>query len=201
MTRDLRVCFVGDSLVAGVGDADHLGWVGRLCGRSHRAGVPLTAYNLGVRGQTSQDVRSRWLAECAQRLSPDWDSRVVVSFGVNDTTTRDGRRRVPSEQSGEHLSAVLIDAAAAGWPVLVVGPSPVDDPAQNELIAELDALFGRICADQGTPHVSVLGALADSSTWAREVAEGDGAHPSAAGYAQWADLVWPLWREWTAGPR
>lgn len=27
---DVRVCFVGDSFVAGVGDAQHLGWAGRL---------------------------------------------------------------------------------------------------------------------------------------------------------------------------
>ena len=30
--RDLRVCFVGDSYVAGVGDTAGLGWVGRLAG-------------------------------------------------------------------------------------------------------------------------------------------------------------------------
>lgn len=36
---DLRVCLVGDSFVAGVGDPDHLGWVGRVAVRSHGAGA------------------------------------------------------------------------------------------------------------------------------------------------------------------
>ena len=50
---DLRVCFLGDSLVAGVGDPDGLGWVGRLVAGAFAAGAPLTAYPLGIRRQTS----------------------------------------------------------------------------------------------------------------------------------------------------
>lgn len=46
---DLRVCFVGDSFVAGVGDPQHLGWTGRIAARTYQAGQPLTSYVLGVR--------------------------------------------------------------------------------------------------------------------------------------------------------
>jgi lysophospholipase L1-like esterase len=35
---DVRVCFVGDSFVAGVGDPRHLGWAGRLAAQSQRKG-------------------------------------------------------------------------------------------------------------------------------------------------------------------
>ena len=31
MTKDLRICFVGDSFVNGTGDETKLGWTGRLC--------------------------------------------------------------------------------------------------------------------------------------------------------------------------
>ncbi len=196
---DLRVCFVGDSFVAGVGDPEHRGWVGRVCARSTDAGLPLTAYNLGVRAQTSADVAARWHAECAQRLSADWDSRVVVSLGVNDTTIRDGRRRVAPERSPQYLAAILDGARAAGWPVLVVGPPPVADSAQNDRLAELDRGFAGTCADRDAPYVGVLTALAADHVWMREVAAGDGAHPAAAGYRAFADLVWPRWREWTGG--
>lgn len=37
---DLRVCFVGDSFVAGVGDPEQLGWAGRVAARTHSAGRP-----------------------------------------------------------------------------------------------------------------------------------------------------------------
>lgn len=87
---DLRVCLVGDSFVAGVGDPDHLGWVGRVAARSHGAGRPLTAYALGVRRQTSQDVADRWRAECTPRLPDGCDGRVVVAAGA--ASKRDSRQ-------------------------------------------------------------------------------------------------------------
>ena len=91
--EDLRVCFIGDSFVAGVGDPQHLGWTGRLAAESWRAGRPLTAYNLGVRRQTSLDISHRWLFECEQRLPETADGRVVFSFGVNDTADDEGGQR------------------------------------------------------------------------------------------------------------
>ena len=94
--EDLPVCFIGDSFVAGVGDPQHLRWAGRLAARSWRAGRPLTAYNLGVRRQTSRDISHRWLSECQQRLPTTADGRVVFSFGVNDTTKDGTGPRVPA---------------------------------------------------------------------------------------------------------
>ncbi|GAB4083142.1 G-D-S-L family lipolytic protein [Modestobacter muralis] len=191
---DVRVCAVGDSFVAGVGDPDHLGWVGRLAARSP---VPLTSYVLGVRGQTSRQVLARWRAECDLRLPADVDGRVVVSFGVNDTTLVDGVPRVAPADSAAHLAALLADSP---WPVLVVGPPPVDDVAQNGRTAGLDAAFAEVCRERGVPYVGVLTPLLASPVWMREVTTGDGAHPGAAGYAELAVLVRPAWDDWIAEP-
>src|SRR3954465_12905136 len=68
MTRDLRICFVGDSFVAGIGDPLCHGWAGRLTARTIADGQPLTSYNLGVRRQTSSDILTRWQYECDRRL-------------------------------------------------------------------------------------------------------------------------------------
>lgn len=191
--RDLRVCFVGDSFVAGVGDPEHRGWVGRLCERSENAGLPLTAYGLGVRRQTSADVLARWHAECSPRLAAGEDRRVVVSFGVNDITVEAGSPRVEAEASVAALGTLLDGVARAGWSGMVVGPPPIDDAAQNRRIAALDRSFAELCASRGTPYATVFDALVDCPVWSREVAEGDGAHPGAAGYQRFADLVWPVW--------
>jgi len=45
VVADLRVCVVGDSFYAGVGDPYHLGWVGRVAARTQHLGLPLTAYS------------------------------------------------------------------------------------------------------------------------------------------------------------
>lgn len=197
MSSDLRVCFLGDSFVAGVGDPEHRGWVGRLCARSAAAGRPLTAYNLGVRRETTADVLDRGAAECRTRLAAGDDRRIVVSTGVNDAMDEDGSPRLTVDASLAALAGLLGGAADAGWPVLVVGPPPIADAGHNRRIAELDSRFGELCAATGVPYVAVLDALAGNATWRREVAAGDGAHPGAAGYQRYADLVWPAWATWT----
>ncbi len=198
---DLRVCVVGNSFVAGVGDPDHLGWVGRVAARTHR-GRPLTTYALGVRGQTSRDVADRWRAECAPRLPPGCDGRVVVAFGVNDTTIEEGatQPRVPARDSATNLASVLRDLRDAEWPSLVVGPPPIANSAQNKRIADLDTAFSSVCADAGVGYARVFEQLSADPVWMRQVAEQDGAHPGTRGYQRLADLVWPWWQSWiTAG--
>jgi acyl-CoA thioesterase I len=203
VTPDLRVCFVGDSFVAGVGDPEHLGWAGRLCAASERAGLPVTRYVLGVRRQTTAEVAERWAAECRPRLADgDWEPRVVLSTGVNDTTEVAGAPRSTPQESVTALTGMLTGAGAAGWPVLVVGPPAVADDVQNDRIADLDERFARACADHGVPYVPVVATLAADPTWRAEVAAGDGAHPGAAGYAVLADLLRPSWERWvSAGPQ
>ncbi|WP_433757791.1 GDSL-type esterase/lipase family protein [Nocardia sp. CA-135398] len=196
MCNDLRVCFIGDSFVAGVGDPHCLGWVGRLAAQTYAAGQPLTTYNLGVRMQTSTEILGRWQAECSPRFPDGCDARLVVSFGVNDTTRIDGRPRVAPEQSAANLSELLTQAAEL--PVLVVAPPPIDDTEQNTRSAALDEYFAEICAAAAVPYARIHQPLRDSAVWMREVRAGDGAHPGAAGYDELAALIRPYWREWLA---
>ena len=196
MSGDLRVCFIGDSFVAGVGDPDHLGWTGPLAARTEAGGQRITAYNLGVRRQTSADVLARWHAECSQRLPAGVDARVVVSFGVNDTTHEDGGLRVCPTDSVAHLDALLRGVAAEGWAALVVGPPPVSEVTQNQRTAALDSSFGDVCRGASVTYVGVFDDLLGNATWMRQVGERDGAHPAADGYQVLANLVWPHWRAW-----
>jgi lysophospholipase L1-like esterase len=194
---DRRVFFVGDSYVAGVGDPQHRGWVGRLTQHAERAGAPITAYNLGVRRDTSDDVCRRWPDEVAVRRGAGAQERLVVSFGVNDTAVDDGRSpQVALDRAVVNLRTLLAAAASAGLPVLVVGPPPVADTAQNRRIAALDERFAATAAEAGVPYVAVFAALRHAPGWTDEVAAGDGAHPAAVGYDLLAELVAPTWLEW-----
>ncbi|WP_280366495.1 GDSL-type esterase/lipase family protein [Nocardia wallacei] len=200
MVRDVRICFVGDSLVAGLGDRQCLGWAGRLAARAAGAGQPLTYYNLGVRRESSADIAERWEAECVRRLPAGVDGRVVFSFGVNDTLLLDGRSPLPTEQSVAHLTGMLRGARAHGWPTLVVAPPPVDDDEHNDRTGQLDAALSEACDGEGVSYVRVHQALRNSGTWMREVSAGDGYHPSAAGYEEFAALIVPHWLLWLSEP-
>jgi lysophospholipase L1-like esterase len=199
--RDVRICVVGDSFVAGVGDPDHLGWVGRVAARVHRAGLPLSVYNLGVRRQTSRDLLARWQFECEQRLPAGAEGRVAFSFGVNDTTEESGRPRVTPDDSTANLTRILAGALAAGWQPLMIGPLPVDDPQHNLRSAALGQNFRKICADLGVGYVDVFEQLLTHDVWRSEIRTGDGAHPGAGGYQALADLIEPHWLSWLAADR
>jgi acyl-CoA thioesterase-1 len=194
--RDVRVMFFGDSFVAGVGDDSGLGWVGRVVAGARSAGVPLTAYNLGVRRETSAAVLERWEAEARPRVSREADCRVVFSFGANDATVENGRPRVSAAESIAGLSQAIAGAARLALPVLVVGPPPANDDEQQNRIVQLSASFAEVAEERRVPYVEVAGPLLASSTWSREAEAGDGAHPGRDGYALLSELVMEPWLEW-----
>jgi lysophospholipase L1-like esterase len=182
---DRRVLFFGDSMVAGTGDPTGLGWVGRVVAAAFDGGVPLTAYLLGVRGQTSVQIAARWRSEAAPRLDPDCDCRVVFAFGTNDS----GTAALTPERSVRTLETVLDEAAELGLLAFVVGPAPVGEEARDDTIAALSAAFASVAASRGVPFVSVIEELRASPVWTQEAAAGDGAHPAAGGYELLAQLV------------
>ncbi len=200
MGRDLRIAFIGDSFVNGTGDPEVLGWTGRVCARVHPGQPSVTHYNLGIRRNTSADVRARWRSEAELRLPPGVDARLVFSFGVNDVIIDDGHRRLELGDSIENFRAV-VESASSQWPVLVVGPPPVwlaDQPAIGERIGELSEAFSRVSSAYRIPYLDAFSPLSSSAHWREQLAAGDGAHPAASGYAVLADLVsaWGAWRSW-----
>jgi acyl-CoA thioesterase I len=152
---DRRVLFFGDSFVAGTGDPAGLGWVGRVVASSFAAGAGLTAYNLGVRGETSVQVAARWRAEARPRMLAPAGYGVVFSVGVNDTMLQDGRRRVEPRLALDSLGSVLDEAAAAGLRAFLVGPAPAGEAAHDARIGGLSASFERLAAGRGVPFVAV----------------------------------------------
>lgn len=187
--QDRRILFFGDSHVVGVGDPTGLGWVGRVVEAAFAADLPVTAYNLGVRGDTSVQVTARWRGEADPRLLAGLRTGIVLAFGVNDTTIEDGGRRVAAERSRDVLATILDEAAAIGLPALVVGPAPIDDPEQNRRIEDLSASLSEVCVEWGTPFIASFGSLLASQIWMEQVAADDGAHPSSEGYSVLAEIV------------
>lgn len=187
MTSDTRICFVGDSFVNGTGDESALGWAGRLCAWANRSASPLTYYNLGIRRDTSLDILQRWSQECARRLPAGCDGRMVFSFGVNDTVLEEGQTRVEYHQSVANFRQIL--RAANAYPVIVVGPPPVSDDAQNERIRRLTDAYAHEAKSLKVPYIELLRPLRDDNAYMNEIAGNDGSHPQGAGYEKIAGIV------------
>ncbi|MDO3646313.1 GDSL-type esterase/lipase family protein [Nocardia mangyaensis] len=200
MSGDLRICFVGDSFVQGIGDPEYRGWVGRVLGKT---GTDITAFNLGIRRNTSDDVRRRCWAEVEPRFLPEADNRLVLSFGSNDAVEENGAVRVAHPRTLDNLSALLAEARHRAIRPLVVGPPPVVDAGAEHLrrTTELATAMSALTRSLDVGFIDITTLLADDPVWAEEVRAGDGAHPGSGGYRRLADLILGGgWREWIARP-
>lgn len=141
---------------------------------------------------------ARWRAEVETRLPRGIKGGgVLFSFGVNDTTIEQGVPRVASGKTLDNAAAMLREAKKL-WPVLFIGPPPIDNEEQNRSIAALDEELERAAVSLDVPYLSVFEPLASTPSWMAEVRGNDGAHPRADGYEALAALVrdWPAWRGW-----
>ncbi|NDL60012.1 GDSL-type esterase/lipase family protein [Phytoactinopolyspora mesophila] len=191
--RDVRVCVFGDSFVAGVGDPKALGWVGRVAARTPPStGVDLTAYPLGVRGETTEQTVVRMPMECAPRFSGGDEQRIVVATGVADAY-----HHVDPARSAAALEFGL---GSLDVPTLVIGPPPVGDDAMLGRVHELDAAFGELCRRRGVPYICTFQPLSRRKPW-HDARADDGIHPNQSGYGMLAYVILHEgWYQWLDVP-
>lgn len=195
----MEIAFIGDSFVSGTGDPEYLGWVGRLCTETALRGYQFTIYNLGVRQDTSTDIKKRWLRELSYRFQQSDKNCLVFSFGVRDTMLEQGKTRVRLQDSLNNTYNIL-KVAKKSFPVLVIGPPPVANAKQNQRIYRLSEAFFSLCIELNVPYLDIFTPLNNSVIWMQEVRENDGIHPYIEGYTELASLVqhWSPWLSWFA---
>jgi lysophospholipase L1-like esterase len=191
--RDVAIVFIGASLVAGVGDPKSQGWVSRVVGRTQHPDLELTAYNLGVRGNTSADVLERWRVECPPRWAGRAERRLVISVG-----TADAAGGITLARHRLNLANILDDAASAGIGTFVVSPPPSDDDELNDKLDVLVEAQADVCSRRGVPFVDCFRPLQAHEQWRSDVAASQVPHhPGQAGYGLIAWLVLHNgWYDW-----
>ena len=194
---DIRVCFLGDSFTLGQGDAEGLGWVGRVHAAALRRGVNLTTYNLGVRGQTGTEIAERAAAEVDARLTERGDRRgLVLSFGANDLFLQR-----PASETLRAADGLLRWAKGQGYHAFVAGMPPSTDSAMDAARLALDIEIAKVASAHAAPVFDTRTAVSDWSAWHRDAIDGDGVHPNAEGYRRVAAAfeAWNPWRDWLDG--
>lgn len=190
--REIGLCFVGDSIVAGLGDPKALGWVSRVVARTQHGGATLQPYNLGVSGESSTDVLTRWHAETAPRWARSNERRLVIGFGTNDVL-----QGMTTARSRLNLANILDDASTSGIATFVVGPPPTSDADTNQRLEVLVDAQADVCARRRVTYVDCFRPLLGHDQWQSDLAAGDGFHPGQAGYGLIAWLVLHAgWQDW-----
>lgn len=194
-TGDIRICVIGDELVAGLGDARGLGWVGRVAARTATE-TPMFVSQLAVPGETTTALSARWETECQRRFSAESRNFLVVAPGAADLTAG-----LSLARSRLNLANILDAARSHHISCFVVGPPPRPDVEGSELAA-LSAAFADVSHRRQVPFVETYGPLHNHDQWLADVAAGDGLHPGQAGYGLLAWLVLHNgWHQWLGIPQ
>lgn len=195
MARDLRICFLGDSLTLGACDSACLGWPGRLSQMTMGWGVAVTCYNLGIRRETTTGLAERIADEVTHRFDGDFEKRIVISEGFNDTNTGEGRQRVETEQSIRNMAEVLAWSHTVAK-TLLIGLTADADPLRDQRNSELSAAFATIAEGIGIDYIALQDFTRSDPCWLSQAAANDGVHPLDEAYGAVAGHIFadPLWR-------
>lgn len=182
----MTITFIGDSFTQGLGDSEGKGWVGRVC---EEAGVSYK--NAGAQGDTSDDIIARW------KETAHGADKLVFCFGANDCLLNEHRRvRVGKVERLKNAKAIMVDAPSMAS-TLFISPFPIaDNEIATKCIADTARQLSVVAKMNKVPYVNIFDAMKNAKAWRTEALASDGAHPSAAGYAEAAKLIkaHPIWQ-------
>jgi len=191
---DTSLCFIGDELVSGYGDARALGWTGRVMARTPRE-LGIMWNTLAVPGETTARLAERWQGEVARRTTTTGVNRLVIGLGVADVLAG-----VSHARSRLAIANVLDAATSEHRSCFVVGPPPLPN-ADPDGTAALSRAVGEVCQRRGIPYVETFEPLRNHDQWMTDVVSDGGGHPGQAGYGLLAWLVLHRgWYEWLGVP-
>jgi len=197
LPRDPRAAVLyvalGDSTVEGVGaSAPAATYVARLHARLRTVYPRAAVINLGLGGATSADVEGDQL-DRAILLRPQL---VTVSVGPNDVT-----EHVPVAEYERNMDTILRRLTAETPAVVVVNLLPdiavtpryrgrEGAPELDRRTVEFNVALRRRVRELGAELVDLYAPSKAELPIRPELVGPDGYHPSDAGYARWAELLW-----------
>lgn len=186
----IRIIALGDQLLAGVGDARALGWLGRAVASEQGAHCRIDVFSAALPGETSAALADRWDDEVNRRIDAEAraegsiDHRVVLAMGRADVEAD-----ISLARSRLNLAKVLDGLERIRLPAFVVGPPPSRDPGLTDGVRELSGAFEDVCSRRRIPYIDMIGGLEGHEQWVTDMARSPGDHPGQTGYGLMAWLV------------
>lgn len=180
MTHEVLV--FGDSIVLGLWD-EQGGWVERLWKERLRI-----VYNLGVDGNTSDDVAARFQSEARSR-GINKNSVVILAVGVNDSSRINNDHRVRLADYLRNMGDLIDNARRFTQKTYCVGLAPIDESKTVPFILErsisfytadvieYDNALETLCRTKGVGYVSLR------NSGVEQYLSEDGVHPLTSGHA------------------
>lgn len=188
--RRIRLIALGDELLAGVGDARALGWLGRAVASEQGADAPIEVFASALPGDDSASLAERWDVVVSERVDREaaatgrLDHRVVIGLGAGDLDAG-----ISLARSRLNLAKVLDGLERMRVPSFVVGPPPSRDRSRTSAVADLSGAFDDVCSRRRVPYVDTVDALDGHDQWVSDLAHTGEHFPAQTGYGLMAWLV------------
>jgi len=199
-----QILIFGDSITYGAWDKEG-GWVQRL--RRFLDEKNLTSpdfycvvYNLGISGDTSEDLLERFEFETKQRLKEHKETIVAFAIGINDSqfVHSEGNHRVPIKKFKNNLQELIKLAQKFSLKIIFVGLTPVDEEKttpipwnsdkfyKNEYIEKYNQVIKKVCEENKIYFIEIFKKF--EATGYQELLE-DGLHPNSKGHKRIFEIV------------
>jgi len=199
-----QILIFGDSITYGAWDKEG-GWVQRL--RRFLDEKNLTSpdfyfvvYNLGISGDTSEDLLERFEFETKQRLKEHKETIVAFAIGINDSqfVHSEGDHRVPIEKFKNNLQELIKLAQKFSLKIIFVGLTPVDEKRttpipwdsdkfyKNEYIEKYNQVIKKVCEENKIYFIEIFEKF--KATGYQQLLE-DGLHPNSKGHKRIFEIV------------
>lgn len=195
MTRN-KILVFGDSITYGQRDLEMGGWVNRVkLALAHDNSITSChVFNMGISGQSTNEILERMDRECAGRVLDDANNIIVIAAGINDSQIISGKLVTEEDRFRSNVRELIDVAKDFTDQIIWLGLTPVDEERtnpvawdktrswNNSLVEKYDNIISEICKECSVRYVYVFDQI-DPET------NEDGLHPSGVGHAVLADVM------------
>jgi lysophospholipase L1-like esterase len=202
----MKIIIFGDSIAHGAWDTKEGGWVQKFKNFLDEESLSeseneYTIYNLGVSGNTTEDLLERFEFETKQRLKGDEEELLFIfAIGINDTQFLHSKNnlRFTSEEYRDNLEKLLKTAKRFSQNIIFLGLTPVDESKttpipwntdksyKNEYIKEFNDVLEKFCRENKVYFIDVLNIFMKGNY--NNLLE-DGLHPNSEGHKKIFELI------------
>ena len=198
-----RILVFGASITYGEGDLKG-GWVQRLRSYFDEKGISdpdfdYSVYNLGISGDTTEDLLERFEFETLQRFQEEKEL-IIFSIGHNDSQIfyNSKKTRTPTLQFKENLQKLINIARKFSTKIIFIGLTPVDDlrvdpipwfpkfSYKNESVKNFNNIIKRVCNKNRIYFIEIFEKW--TSIDYKNLLE-DGVHPNSEGHQKIFEIV------------
>lgn len=200
----VRILVFGNSITYGYYDKDG-GWVQRLRNSLYEKMLldpdfDYSVYNLGISGDTTEDLLERLEFETKQRMKENEEVIIIFEIGTNDSAILSTKKDfwVSQGKFRDNIEEILKKSKKLSKNIFFVGLTPIDENKtrpvpydkrvtyKNENIKKYNEILKEVCNKEGIPFIEVFDKFYKSNY--KKLLQ-DGVHPNSEGHEKIFEIV------------